>query len=93
MAAGELRDRTLPATLGREAAGIITAVGPEVTTVQVGQPIMARAIGGNAEYAIAQIQNVFPCPAGFDMAQAGGIPYCLSHRRPPLAVAQTLAAG
>ena len=48
---GNYVDRTLPATLGREAAGIIEAVGSGVTTLQVGQPIMARAIGGNAEYA------------------------------------------
>src|SRR5438132_12632056 len=71
---GNYVDRTLPATLGREAAGIIAAVGPGVTTLQVGQPIMARAIGGNADYAIAHVQNVFPCPPGLDMQQAGGIP-------------------
>ena len=35
---------------------------------------MARVIGGNAEYAIAHTQNVFPCPPGLDMQQAGGIP-------------------
>jgi NADPH2:quinone reductase len=71
---GNYVDRTLPATLGREAAGIIEAVGPGVTTLQVGQPIMARAPGGHAEYAIARVENVFPCPVGLDMAQAGGIP-------------------
>jgi NADPH:quinone reductase len=71
---GNYIDRTLPATLGREAAGIIETVGPGVTTLQVGQPIMARAPGGHAEYAIAQVDNVFPCPAGLDMTQAGGIP-------------------
>ena len=71
---GNYVDRTLPATLGREAAGIIAAVGPGVTTLQVGQPVMARALGGNAEYAVAQVQNVFPCPTGLDMKQAGGIP-------------------
>src|SRR2546427_13168108 len=71
---GNYVDRTLPATLGREAAGIIAAVGPGVTTLQVGQPIMARAIGGNAEYAIAHVQNGFPCPPGLDMQQAGGLP-------------------
>jgi NADPH2:quinone reductase len=71
---GNYVDRTLPATLGREAAGIIAAVGPGVTGLQVGQPIMARAVGSNAEYAIAQVQNIFPCPPGLDMAQAGGIP-------------------
>lgn len=71
---GNYVDRTLPATLGREAAGIIEAVGPGVTALHVGQPIMARAPGGHAEFAIAQVDNVFPCPAGLDMTQAGGIP-------------------
>lgn len=71
---GNYVDRTLPATLGREAAGIIEAVGPGVSTLHVGQRIMARAIGGNAEYAVAQVPNVFLCPEGLDMAQAGGIP-------------------
>jgi len=71
---GNYVDRTLPATLGREAAGIIEAVGPGVTALHVGQPIMARAPGGHAEFAIAQADNVFPCPAGLDMTQAGGIP-------------------
>jgi NADPH2:quinone reductase len=71
---GNYVDRTLPATLGREAAGIIEALGPGVTHLHVGQPIMARAPGGHAEYAIAQVDNVFPCPPGLDMAQAGGIP-------------------
>jgi NADPH2:quinone reductase len=45
---GNYVDRTLPATLGREAAGIIEAVGPGVTSLKVGQPIMARAPGGHA---------------------------------------------
>jgi NADPH2:quinone reductase len=71
---GNYVDRTLPATLGREAAGIIEAVGPGVTALRVGQPIMARAPGGHAEFAIAQVDNVFPCPARLDMTQAGGIP-------------------
>jgi NADPH2:quinone reductase len=71
---GNYIDRTLPATLGREAAGIIEAIGPGVTTLKVGQPIMARAPGGHAEYALAQVDNIFPCPAGLDMTQAGGVP-------------------
>ena len=50
---GNYVDRTLPATLGREAAGVIESVGPGVATLNVGQRIMARAVGGNAEYAIA----------------------------------------
>lgn len=71
---GNYVDRTLPATLGREAAGIIEELGPGVTHLRVGQPIMARTPGGHAEYAIARVENVFPCPPGLDMTQAGGIP-------------------
>ena len=71
---GNYVDRTLPATLGREAAGVIEAVGSGVMTFRPGQPIMARAVGGNAEYAIAHVDHVFPCPDGVDMAQAGGMP-------------------
>ncbi len=67
-------DPTLPTTLGREAAGTIEKVGPGVTSLQVGQNITARSLGGNAEYAIAQVTNAFACPDGVDMAQAGGIP-------------------
>ena len=67
-------DRTLPTTLGREAAGTIEKVGPGVTALRVGQNITARSLGGNAEYAIAQVSNAFVCPDGLDMAQAGGIP-------------------
>jgi NADPH2:quinone reductase len=93
---GNYVDRTLPATLGREAAGIIEAVGSGVTTLQVGQPIMARAIGGNAQYAIAQVQNVFPCPPGLDMTQAGGMPivfltaYHLLRSLKPLQLGETV---
>ena len=71
---GNYVDRTLPATLGREAAGMIEAVGPGVTTLKVGQRLMARCPGGHAEYVIVQVPNVFPCPEGLDMTQAGGLP-------------------
>lgn len=67
-------DKTLPTTLGREAAGTITKVGPGVTDLKVGQNITARSLGGNAEYSIAQVTNAFVCPDGFNMAQAGGVP-------------------
>ena len=70
---GNYVDRTLPATLGREAAGIIAAVGPGVTTTWWDSPSWPGRLVA-AEYAIAHVQNVFPCPTGLDMQQAGGIP-------------------
>lgn len=93
---GNYVDRTLPATLGREAAGIIEALGSGASNLKIGQPIMARSPGGNAEYAIAQVQNVFPCPEGLDMSQAGGIPiifltaYHLLKSMKPLAPGDTV---
>src|SRR2546422_9987639 len=68
---GNYVDRTLPATLGREAAGIIAAVGPGVTTLQAGQPILARAVGGHGANALTRRHNVLPRPTGLAVAQAG----------------------
>jgi NADPH2:quinone reductase len=78
---GNYVDRSLPATLGREAAGIIKAVGPGVTTLQVGQPIMARAIGGNAEYAIAKYRMSFAVLQGWRWRRLEGFPSSFS---PPI---------
>ncbi len=66
--------KDLPATLGREAAGMIEAVGPGVTEFQVGQPIVARSTGSHAEYAIAETFTTWPCPEGLNMQEAGAIP-------------------
>ena len=35
---------------------------------------MARAVGGNAEYALAHVDQALPCPDGVDMNQADGVP-------------------
>ena len=49
----------LPWTPGSEAAGIVDAVGPGVTTLKVGDRVASSAFAGAyAEYAIA---NVWPC--------------------------------
>src|SRR5215475_13783597 len=57
---GNYVDRTLPATLGREAAGIIAAVGPGVTTLQVGQPIMAGRSGATRNTPLPTSRTSFP---------------------------------
>ncbi len=63
-----------PATLGLEAAGTIEEVGPEVKGFRVGDPVMARAAGGQAEYAVVDASNVFRCPPGINLVHAGGMP-------------------
>lgn len=63
----------LPATLGTEASGIVSAVGAEVTEVAVGDRVAyAMARGSYAEYALVPASAVVPVPAGvgLDLAAA-----------------------
>ncbi len=58
-----LQRTELPQVLGRELAGVVDAVGPEVTRVQPGQRVYATsASGALAEYCIAHQGAVFPLP-------------------------------
>ena len=66
-----------PATLGLEAAGTIEEIGPEVMGFKLGDPVMARVSGGQAEYVTADADVVFRCPASIDLVQAGGMPVIL----------------
>ncbi len=66
----------LPATLGLEAAGTITALGSDVADgrLAVGQRVMAMGPQGQAEYVAVNAGFVFPYPEGVDPVQAGGMP-------------------
>ena len=63
-----------PATLGLETAGTIEEVGPGAMGFKAGDPVMARAVGGQAEYVAVDCSSVFHCPPGIDLVQAGGMP-------------------
>ena len=53
----------LPFTLGYEAAGIIEAVGANVTNLNIGQRVLATtSSGGYAEFATAKAATVIPIP-------------------------------
>ena len=60
---------------GREVAGRVEAVGPAVTTLQVGDEVFGVAEGAFAEYACARADKVALKPAGltFEQAAATGI--------------------
>jgi NADPH2:quinone reductase len=61
----------LPYVPGYEVAGTIAALGDGVTTVQVGQRVMAMlANGGYAEYVVARATQVISLPAALGYAQA-----------------------
>ena len=67
----------LPATLGLEAAGTITALGADAAAggrLAVGQRVMAMGPQGQAEYVAVNANFVFPYPEGIDPVHAGGMP-------------------
>lgn len=67
------------ARLGIEATGVIDAVGPEVTGLDNGDPVIITAIpdstirGSYAEYTTIPAGAVIPRPAGLDVVQAAAI--------------------
>ncbi|SCL23201.1 myxalamid-type polyketide synthase MxaF [Micromonospora pallida] len=73
-------------TLGDECAGVVAAVGPDVTDLRIGDPVVAvgrRCIGSHVR---ADARLVAPKPAGLDFADAATIPiafltaaYALEH--------------
>ncbi|MEV7734646.1 NADP-dependent oxidoreductase [Streptomyces sp. NPDC088921] len=68
----------LPMRLGAEAAGVVTAVGADVTgpagPVQVGDEVIAyRAPGAYAAELVVPASSVVPKPAGLSWEQAGGL--------------------
>jgi len=75
-----------PLALGAECAGRVTAVGPDVTDLAVGDRVMAVAQGSMAGHATTARHLVVPVPDGLDDAQAAAVPiafltavHCLDH--------------
>jgi len=60
--------------LGGECAGVITAVGPGVQGLQVGERVMAVAPGAFGDYVLARADFVLPLPRGLSFVQAAGFP-------------------
>ena len=69
---GKLPVKSLPHTLGFEAAGTVLAVGSAVRGVAVGQAVAAElpAGGGYAQHAIADAARVLPLDGGLKADQA-----------------------
>jgi NADPH2:quinone reductase len=71
-----------PFTPGMEAAGVVTEVGPGVTTIKAGYRVMAlTGTGSYAEEIVVDASRVYPIPAKMDFAAAAGFPvvYGTSH--------------
>ncbi len=60
---------------GLDVAGIVDAIGPGVTTVQVGDEVCAiLAGGGYAEYCSVPAEQVLPIPQGWSFLEAATLP-------------------
>lgn len=59
---------------GFDAAGIVEAVGPGVTTFKPGDAVVARAEGAYAQFVVASLDSVVLKPRTFTFEQAAGIP-------------------
>lgn len=66
----------LPFTPGIEACGVIAAVGPGVTSFEVGERVLGGPVlpyGGFAEYAVLDEAQTFRAPEGLDDAEAASM--------------------
>lgn len=59
---------------GIEVAGVIEAIGDEVTGWQVGQRVMARASGAYAEYALVPAHAAMPIPENLSDVEGAAVP-------------------
>ncbi len=59
---------------GRDVAGVVEAVGDEVTTVAVGDRVIGTADGSFAQLAVVPEGRVAPAPAGLTMEEAAVLP-------------------
>jgi NADPH2:quinone reductase len=86
----------LPLTLGQEGGGVVTALGPDVTEVHVGDQVAYTNIpGAYAEYAVVPVARLVPVPQGVDIRQAvavmlqGMTAHYLTHSTYPLKQGET----
>jgi NADPH:quinone reductase-like Zn-dependent oxidoreductase len=78
-AGGGLGDKTFPAILGYDVAGVIEEVGPGVTMYRpgdevLGMPLFPALPGAYAEYVAAPSRHFVPKPASLSFEQAAGLP-------------------
>ena len=78
------RKPALPYTPGSDAAGIVEAVGGEVTAFMPGDQVYTAGTltGSYAEFALCESSQVHPLPANVSFAQGAaiGVPYATAYR-------------
>lgn len=86
----------MPWTPGAEGAGVVDAIGPDVTAVKVGDRVASvNFVGAYAEYAIAQAWQLVPVPEAVDLRMAAAVmlqgmtAHYLTHSTYPLKAGET----
>lgn len=73
-----IQEYSMPLTLGNECAGVVEAVGTQVTDFAAGDKVYSRLplskIGAFAEYVAVDHTALSPMPDGYDFATAAAIP-------------------
>jgi NADPH:quinone reductase-like Zn-dependent oxidoreductase len=65
---------SLPAILGRDIAGEVVALGSGVTSVRVGDRVLALGWRSYAEKASIKADILAPMPSALDLVDAGALP-------------------
>ena len=66
---------TKPTVPGNEGAGVVEAVGADVTSFAVGDEVIWRTyLGGYASHRVIAASKVWAKPAGIDFSEAAGLP-------------------
>ena len=85
----------LPVVIGQEGAGVVTAVGAQVTSAKPGDHVAWCVLGSYAEYAAVPADKLVPIPAGVTDQQAaaamlqGMTAHYLTHDTFPLKAGQS----
>jgi len=66
-----------PAILGRDASGVVSEVGTDVTGFKLGDQVLGRANASYAELVVAEKDAWVSLPAGMDLVEAGALPLVL----------------
>jgi NADPH2:quinone reductase len=60
--------------IGMEGAGEVAKAGPDVTQLKPGDRVMGRCAGAFSEYALMDLREAIPMPAGLGFKQAAVVP-------------------
>jgi NADPH2:quinone reductase len=74
MRAGTYSGQELPFVMGMESAGVIEAVGRDVSGFAVGDRVFGRARGSHATHVLIDALHALPLPATLDFVQGAAIP-------------------